>query len=73
MRNRRFIDFVLTVVFIELSNAISKTTKSGHSGSTTNFSWINFLEKLFVIDKPLTIANNVPSEPLALAEVLVED
>lgn len=60
MRNRCFIDFVFTIIFIELSNAISKTTKAGHSGSTPNFSWVNFLEKLFVNDKPLTIANNVP-------------
>ena len=59
MRNRRFIDFVLTVVFIKFRNTISKTTKTWHSGGTPNSSGINFLEELFVIDKPLAIANNM--------------
>ena len=52
---------VFAVVFIKLRNTISKTTKSWHSSSTPNSSWINFLEKLFVIDKPFTVANNMPN------------
>lgn len=61
MRNRCFINFVFAVILIKFRNTISKTTKTGHSGGTPNSSWVNFLEKLFVIDKPLTIANNVPN------------
>ena len=59
MRNCCFIDFVSTIILIKFRNAIPKATKAGHSGGTPNSSWVNFFEKLFVIDKPLTIANNV--------------